>query len=112
MRRVTAALLLALVTAQPAAAQFTPRAESAADYPEGAGREQTFATCTPCHGFRIVAQQGQSRRQWDDTLEFMSQRHGMPRLDGNDRAIVLDYLESAFPPRRAPAGWQNPFQKR
>lgn len=107
------ALLAALATPQAVGAQaFTPREESPADYPAGPGRDQTFYTCTPCHGFRIVAQQGQARRQWEDTLDFMTQRHGMPKLDGDDRKIVLDYLEAAFRPRRAPGGWQNPFQKR
>jgi hypothetical protein len=95
-----------------AAQSFTPRDESPADYPAGHGRDQTFYACTPCHGFRIVAQQGQSRAQWDDTVAFMTERHGMPKLEGEDRKIVLDYLAVTFPPRRAPGGWQNPFQKR
>ena len=37
----------------------------------------------------------------------------MPPLDEKDRAVVLGYLEAAYPPR-APAargGWQNPFSK-
>jgi hypothetical protein len=110
---VYAVLMLALVPA--AAAQtpaFTPRDDSPENYPAGPGRDQTFSTCTPCHGFRIVAQQGQSRRQWDETLDWMTQRHGMPKLEGNDRTAVLDYLETAFPPRASPRGWQNPFQNR
>ena len=44
----------------------------------------------------------------------MVQRHGMPALDDKDKKVVLDYLETAFPPR-APAaggGWQNPFLNR
>ena len=107
------ALLAVLLAPQAAAAQsFTPRDESPADYPAGTGRDQTFYACTPCHGFRIVAQQGQSRGQWEDTIDFMTQRHSMPKLDGNDRKIMLDYLEATYPPRRTPGGWQNPFQKR
>ncbi len=35
----------------------------------------------------------------------------MPALDGNQRKIVLDYLEATYPPRTSPRGWQNPFQK-
>jgi hypothetical protein len=113
MMRLWWLLAVLLVAPQMAAAQsFTPRDESPADYPAGHGRDQTFYTCTPCHGFRIVAQQGQSRAQWDDTVDFMTQRHGMPKLEGDDRKIVLDYLAATFPPRRAPGGWQNPFQKR
>jgi hypothetical protein len=105
--------LAAAVATAPAAAQqpaFTPRDESPEDYPDGPGREQTFYACTPCHGFKIVAQQGQTRRQWDDTLDWMTQRHSMPRPNDGDRKVLLDYLEEAFP-ARAPRGWQNPFQK-
>jgi hypothetical protein len=99
------------VAAQSPAPAFTPRDESPEDYPAGAGREQTFYACTPCHGFKIVAQQGQTRGQWDDTLDWMTQRHNMPKLDGNERRIVLDYLEATYPPQSAPRGWRNPFQK-
>ena len=97
----------------PAAAQtpgFTPRDESPEDYPAGPGREDTFYACTPCHGFKVVAAQGQTRRQWDDTLDWMTQRHNMPKPNDSDRKIMLDYLEAAFP-ARATRGWQNPFQK-
>ncbi len=107
-------LLLGLLAGSPAAAQspaFAPRDESPEDYPAGTGREETFYACTPCHGFSIVAQQGQTRRQWDDTLDWMTQRHNMPKIEGDDRKIVLDYLETKYPPRAAPRGWQNPFQK-
>ena len=113
LRNVLVAIALALAVA-PALAQgpaSAPLAENPADYPAGPGREETFRSCTPCHGFKIVAQQGQSRRQWDETLDFMTQRHNMPRLEGNDRKIVLDYLEASFPPRTSPRGFQNPFQR-
>ena len=107
-----AAVALALA-AEPAAAQapaFTPRDESPEDYPAADGREQTFYACTPCHGFKIVAQQAQTRERWNDTLDWMTQRHAMPRPSDNDRKVLLDYLEAAFP-ARAPRGWQNPFQR-
>ena len=88
------------LAALPAAAEtFTPSEERPEDYPEGAGREQTFYACIACHGFKIVAQQGQTRQQWDDTLDWMTKRHNMPPIDGDMRKIVLDYLETAFPPR-------------
>ena len=108
-----ATLALALVTG-PAAAQapaFTPRDEKPEDYPAAPGRDDTFYACTPCHGFKVVAAQGQSRRQWDDTLDWMTQRHAMPKPRDADRKIMLDYLEAAFPARTGPRGWQNPFQK-
>ena len=62
---------------------------------------------------KLVAAQGLSRAQWDDSINLMIRRHGMPALDDKDRATVLGYLEAAYPPR-APAGrggWQNPFAK-
>ena len=56
---------------------------------------------------------GMTRAQWEDSLALMVRRHNMPPLDDKDRAVVLNYLEAAYPPR-APAtqrGWQNPFLK-
>ena len=102
----------AFVHAQTAS-EFTPADEAPEDYPEGVGREETFYGCTACHGFKIVAQQGQSRRQWEDTLDFMTQKHNMPEIASDDRKLILDYLEATFPPK-APAarGWQNPFLNR
>ena len=112
IRAAIAAALFALLTSLPATAQtFTPSEERPEDYPAGTGREPTFYACTPCHGFRIVAQQGQTRRQWDDTLSWMTERHAMPPIDGELRKVVLDYLEATYPPRTAPGGWKNPFAK-
>ena len=114
VRRVL--LGLTLVAAGAAWAQqpaFTPRDETPEEFAAGAGRDETFYSCTACHNFKLVAQQGMSRRQWDDTITLMTQRHGMPPLDDKDREVVLNYLEAAYPPR-APAGggWQNPFLNR
>jgi hypothetical protein len=39
----------------------------------------------------------------------MVTRHNMPNVQGADRDRLLDYLESAFPERRQPGGWKNPF---
>jgi len=120
VRRITTALLAVaalsavLVPAPHGRAQvptFTPAEEKPEDYPPGPGRDETFYACTGCHGFKIIAQQGQSRQQWEDTLDWMTERHKMPRIEGELRKIVLDYLEATYPPRRTP-GWQNPFQKR
>ena len=82
------------------------------DYPAGRGRDETFYACTACHGFKLVAQQGQARRQWDETIDFMMAKHNMPALEAAERQLILDYLEATFPPR-APAsrGWRNPFLK-
>ena len=106
---LAAATLVAFAQAQ----NFTPRDESPEEFPAGAGRDETFYACTACHSFKLVAQQGMNRRQWDDTLNWMTTKHGMPALEGKDRELVLNYLEATYPPR-APerGGWQNPFLNR
>ena len=101
-------LWIAPTTAQTA---FTPRDESAEDFPAGTGREETFYACTACHGFKLVAQQGLSRAGWDDSINLMIRRHNMPPLNEMDRAAVLGYLEATYPPRPPARGWQNPFSK-
>jgi hypothetical protein len=53
-----------------------------------------------------------SRRQWDETITLMSEKHNMPKLDAKEREIVLNYLEAAYPPRAQERGWQNPFLNR
>ena len=92
--------------------QFTPRDEAPESFPAGAGRDEAFFSCTACHNFKLVAAQGLSRRQWDESIALMVAKHGMPVLDDKEKKIVLDYLETTFPPR-APSsgGWQNPFLK-
>jgi hypothetical protein len=105
---VAGALLLT-----PAAAQknFTPRDESPEEFIAGAGRDETFYACTACHGFKLVAQQGLTRAQWDDSVNLMIRRHGMSPPDARDREVILNYLEAAYPPRTGRGGWVNPFAK-
>ena len=93
---------------------FVPRDESPEDFAPGPGREEAFYACTACHNFKLVAAQGLSRERWDDTLTFMTTRHNMPALAGDERRLVLDYLETAYPPRppASRGGWQNPFAPR
>ena len=115
MSRLPAALVVLALLCGPALAQapaFTPSDEAPEDFPAGPGRDDAFYACTACHGFKLVTQQGQTRRQWDDTLDWMTQKHNMPRLDETQRKTVLDYLEATYPPRTAPRGRQNPFQNR
>jgi mono/diheme cytochrome c family protein len=109
------AVLAAMLWIAPALAQtaFTPREESPEEFVAAPGRDETFYACTACHGFKLVAQQGLTRAQWEDSLNLMVRKHNMPPLDDKDRATVLGYLETAYPPR-APTGrgnWQNPFAK-
>jgi hypothetical protein len=110
-----AALLVLLplaLTVVPAVSQqpsFAPQMEDIEAFPAGPGREAAFYSCVACHNFKLVAQQGMSRDQWDETIDVMIKRHNMPPIDPKQRERVLDYLAAAFPPRKGPGGWQNPF---
>ena len=103
-------VLVASPFAQGQQGTFTPTDETPEDLPAGDGREETFYACTACHGFKIIAQQGLTRPQWDDSLNWMTTKHGMNAIEGDDRKVILDYLEKNFPPRSKPGrGSPNPF---
>jgi len=103
------ALSASLAGAQQKSSTFTPREETPEMYPAAPHRDDTFYFCTACHGFRIVAAQAMSRVRWDESLTWMTERHNMPKLEGQDRDKILDYLAAAFPERRTPGGRKNPF---
>jgi mono/diheme cytochrome c family protein len=106
-----AAILPVPLLAQGAAPAFVPKDERMEDLPAHPGREETFGFCTACHGYKLVSNQGMSREKWDETLTWMTERHRMPDLQGEDRTVILDYLAQAHPPK-APSrtgGFRNPF---
>ncbi|MGQ0675136.1 MAG: cytochrome C-552 [Rhodospirillales bacterium] len=102
-----------LFLAVPAAAQqaggLPPPApeEKPEDLPDGKGREETFYACVACHGSAIIRQQGMTRDLWDQTLTWMTEKHGMAPPDADERKLIVEYLATAFPPRRR--GRPNPF---
>ena len=49
---------------------------------------------------QIVRQQGMTRRQWDETLDWMVTEQGMGELNGAPREQILDYLSTVFSPDR------------
>ncbi len=77
--------------------------------PEGEGRDEVFYGCTACHGSAVIRRSRLSRMQWDGLLGWMTERHGMNELEGDDRRLVLDYLAKNFGPAQAPARGRNPF---
>ncbi len=90
---------------------FAPKDEQVEDLPDGLGRDETFGLCTACHGYRLVSNQGMTREKWDETMTWMTERHGMPDIQGADRDLILDYLTAHHPPK-APTragGFRNPF---
>jgi hypothetical protein len=78
--------------------------------PEGKGRDEAFYLCTACHGTAIITQQGLSRQRWEETFDWMIEKHRMPDPGAADRALIVDYLASAFPSRQR--GRSNPFANR
>lgn len=118
MRRIALLIAAASLTGLAAAAfaqpkTFTPRDESPEEFTAGPGRDETFYTCTACHNFKLVAQQGMSRQRWDEIITMMNEKHGMPLPDAKDRETLLNYLEAAYPPQaQERGGWQNPFLNR
>lgn len=103
-----------LLASPPSKAQggsvFEAKEEAPEQYPAAPNREEAFYICTACHGFRIVAAQAMSRARWDETLTWMTERHNMSKLEGQEREKILDYLAAAFPERqRTPGGWRSPF---
>ena len=93
---------------QTAAVEQT--AETPEALPEGDGRDDTFYRCTACHSTAVIRRSRLSRERWDELMDWMTERHGMPPLEGEERRLVVGYLAGAFPPqeqrRRGPA---NPF---
>ena len=70
------------------------------DMPPGEGRRETYAICSACHSMKLVEQQGMTRQQWDETLVYMVEEHGMAPLGPPLLQRILDYLAMAYPPDR------------
>ena len=64
------------------------------------GAAVTHAYCTVCHSERIVAQQGLTREDWLETLEYMVDEHGMAPIEGPEFDLVVDYLSTHYGPDR------------
>lgn len=78
-------------------AALTQPAETPEVLPPGEGREEVFGTCTACHSTAIIRRSRFSREQWDDLMDWMTEKHGMTPLEGEQRTVIVDYLATAFP---------------
>ena len=65
---------------------------------EGATLTHTY--CTVCHSERIIAQQGLTREDWLEVLEYMVEEHGMNPIHAPDLDLVVDYLSAHYGPDR------------
>lgn len=79
------------------------------ELPAGDGQEEVAALCTGCHDSSVIRRSRLDRARWDGLMDWMTERHGMPPLDGDLRVTVVDYLARHFPPGRAEARGRNPF---
>ena len=107
MRGITlAALLLAapLLSGPARAAEEDPSA-----LPAGKGQEEVFYACTACHSTAIIRRSAFDRGRWDGLMDWMTEKHGMNPLEGEERALIVDYLAEHFGPRAAPGRGRNPF---
>lgn len=78
----------------------------------GAGREETFYYCIACHNTALIRRSGFTRQQWDELMDWMSEKHGMTPLEGELRETIVNYLAEAYPPRRQrPPAFANPFAR-
>ena len=101
------ALVATAGPAGPARAQ-TADEETPESLPDFKGRDETFGFCAGCHSFKVVGRQGMDRARWDQTLTFMTEKHNMPAPDPETRALLLDYLTQAYPPKPT-SGFVSPF---
>ena len=106
--RLAALLALALLIA-PASAQVEFPDESPDVLPAGAHRDEVFDRCTACHSTAIIRRTRLDRAHWDDLMDWMTEKQGMPALEGEERVQIVDYLAAAFPPAAARARAANPF---
>ena len=72
--------------------QPTVAEEDTYDLPPGEGREDVLIYCGACHSLGLVVQQGLTRSDWADLLQWMYEEQGMSKLTPEEEKRVLDYL--------------------
>jgi|GEM_PF-1082077 len=60
------------------------------------GAEKTFIYCSVCHSERIVTQQGLTKYDWEELLEWMIDDQGMDAIPEPDYTTVIDYLTTHY----------------
>ncbi|TQV80915.1 aldehyde dehydrogenase [Denitrobaculum tricleocarpae] len=79
-----------------AAAAIDEDDEFGPDWPLGPGREDTGYLCGACHSLAIVKQQGLTRGDWDELIDWMVEEQGMAEPETSERDLILDYLAEHF----------------
>lgn len=104
-----AAALVLLMGASMAAAQVEFPDEGPEILPDLPNREEVFNRCTACHSTAIIRRTRLDRARWDDLMDWMTEKQGMPALEGDERVQIVDYLAAAFRPAAGRARAANPF---
>lgn len=100
--RVALALPAAILATSAALADSHIPAGEADEPPEfgllkdAPGVETVFYTCTACHSERIIAQQGLTRDEWRELIDWMVEEQGMVMPDEVEMAEILDYLSAHY----------------
>lgn len=102
-RLLPAAIFLFLTLTLAAPFVEVPRAVAQAvpdinELPPGPGREEVFYACYACHSFRIITQQRLPESTWDELMDWMVEKQGMPPLSPEDRKLIVAYLAKHFSP--------------
>ncbi len=63
---------------------------------EKPGVEETYAYCAACHSERIIAQQGLTRKDWIELIEWMIEEQEMEEIEEPDYTLILDYLSKHY----------------
>lgn len=103
------ALMVSTAVAQTSNPADAPGGEEPSVLPAGNGQEEVFYACTACHSTAIIRRSAFPRAQWDGLMDWMTEKHGMNPLEGDERKLIVDYLAQHFGPRTAPARGRNPF---
>ncbi|WP_169570318.1 aldehyde dehydrogenase [Sneathiella limimaris] len=60
------------------------------------GAEETYIYCTACHSEKIVAQQGLTKKAWDELLVWMVDEQEMEPIEEPDRSVIIEYLAKYY----------------
>ena len=111
-RRLSCLLLpvvLWLLWLPPLAAEEAPlEGDEAAEQPEidpetgmivARGFETAKNNCTVCHSARTFINRGYTREVWLEQIRWMQDTQGLWEFDPETEELILDYLETNYPPR-------------
>nr|WP_269465089.1 hypothetical protein [Thioalkalivibrio nitratireducens] len=63
------------------------------------GFETVKNNCTVCHSSRTFINRGYTRKVWLEQIRWMQDSQGLWEFDPETEELILDYLETNYPPR-------------